>query len=155
MKKFDSTTDTLKHIRLVQRYLNMAARELMKRGEEHDNSKLESPEKQLFDELTPILKGLTYGTPEYKESLSKLGPALEHHYANNSHHPEFYPNDGIHGMNLFDVMEMFFDWLAATKRTEGGNILKSIEINQNRFLISEQLTNIFKNTVEYYEKNLK
>ena len=61
-----------------------------------DNSKLESPEKELFDEYTPKLKDCTYGSDEYKEFLKGLKVALDHHYANNSHHPEHYEN-GVNG----------------------------------------------------------
>jgi hypothetical protein len=75
-----------------------------------------------------------------------LKPALDHHYANNSHHPQFYKN-GIDGMNLLDLVEMFFDWKAATERTKDGDIRKSIEINSTRFNISPQLVSIFVNTI--------
>jgi hypothetical protein len=81
--------ETIKHIRLVQKYLNVFVRELLDRGDKHDNSKLESPEVEAYAEVTKELKGLTYDSPEYKENLKKLGPALTHHYANNSHHPEY------------------------------------------------------------------
>jgi hypothetical protein len=76
-----------------------------------------------------------------------LEVALNHHYANNSHHPQHYEN-GINGFDLFDLMEMFFDWKAATERTKDGNIYSSIEYNKTRFEISEQICQIFKNTAE-------
>lgn len=50
-------------------------------------------------------------------------------------------------MDLFDVIEMFVDWWAASERHEDGDIMKSIDINKERFQMSEQLCNIFKNTV--------
>ncbi|MEH2033207.1 MAG: DUF5662 family protein [Nostoc sp.] len=56
-------------------------------------------------------------------------------------------------MNLVDVLEMFCDWYAATKRHNDGNIYKSIEINRKRFAISDQLTNIFLNSVELVNKS--
>jgi hypothetical protein len=34
----------------------------------------------------------------------------------NSHHPEHYGNRGISGMDLFDVVEMMCDWMAAARR---------------------------------------
>lgn len=142
---YDSEADTLKHIKRVNELLGKAACILVMRGNVHDNSKLASPEKELFDEYTPILKTLTYGTDEYKESLAKLKPALDHHYANNSHHPEYHDN-GINGMNLFDIFEMLLDWKAATERTQDGDIMKSIDINEKRFNMSPQLAQIFRNT---------
>ena len=88
MEKYDSSIDTKAHINLVYRELTGMAELLRKRAIYHDASKLESPEKEIFDEVTPRLKGLTYGSKEYKESLSDMGPALLHHYENNMHHPE-------------------------------------------------------------------
>ena len=75
-----------------------------------------------------------------------MKPALDHHYAVNSHHPEFYA-DGIRGMSLLDITEMLCDWKAAALRHADGNILKSIEINQKRFGYSDELKQILFNTV--------
>lgn len=146
---YDSTQDTLDHINSVKRKLFSFAKELEFRGMEHDLSKLKAPEKELFDEMTPILKTLEYGSDEYKASLAKLKPALDHHYANNSHHPEHYQN-GIKGMDLFDLVEMFCDWMAATERTASGDIRKSLGINQSRFGIPHELTTIMHNTLKHY-----
>jgi hypothetical protein len=54
----------------------------------------------------------------------------------------------LKGMTLVDLVEMFCDWYAATKRHEDGSIMKSIEINKERFNISDDLVNIFINTAE-------
>lgn len=43
------------------------------------------------------------GCDEYRACLREMKPALEHHYASNSHHPEHYSN-GIQGMSLFDLL---------------------------------------------------
>lgn len=144
---YNSEVDTLKHIKRVSELLTNAAKELIDRANRHDESKLRSPEKELFDEYTPKLSQCTYGSEEYKGFLRELKVALDHHYANNSHHPEHY-NNGVDGMNLFDLIEMFFDWKAATERHADGDILKSIDINTKRFGLSEQLKNIFTNTVK-------
>jgi len=143
---YDSTKDTLLHMKQVSLLLNDAAIELIKRSNEHDLSKLGKEEKQHFDEYTEKLKGLTYGSDEYKKSLEGLKPALDHHYSNNRHHPEYHTN-GIDDMNLFDVIEMILDWLAATQRHDDGDILKSIEINKKRFNMEDQLVKILTNTV--------
>lgn len=145
---YDSEKDTLKHIKRVNELLGFSAKELIIRGSVHDDSKLESPEKELFDEYTPKLRDCTYGSDQYKEYLKELKVALDHHYENNSHHPEHY-DEGIDGMNLFDVIEMFMDWKAATERHEDGDIYKSIAHNKERFGITEQLCNIFRNTANY------
>lgn len=145
MEKYDSKADTLLHIKRVAQLLTEAAAELIRRANVHDNSKLESPEKELFDEFTPKLKGCTYGSEEYKGFLSELKVALDHHYKENSHHPEHYEN-GINGFDLFDLVEMFFDWKAATERHADGDIMKSIQINKERFNMSNQVVDILKNT---------
>jgi len=49
-------------------------------------------------------------------------------------------------MNLFDIVEMFCDWKAASERQHNGNLLTSISKNANRFGLSPQLVNIFENT---------
>lgn len=152
MSKYDSIEDTLKHIKRVNEILIYFSVDLLKRAAIHDDSKLHSPEKELFDEFTPKLKESTYGSDEYYEFLEGLKEALDHHYKNNSHHPEHYEN-GINGMNLFDLVEMIADWKAATERHDDGDINKSLEINQQRFEYTDQLKQIFKNTVEYLEWN--
>ena len=95
--------------------------------------------------MTEKLKSSTYGSEAYKQMLKDLQPTLDHHYANNSHHPEHYPN-GIDDMDLFDIVEMLMDWKAASERHEDGNIYKSIDINKDRFKMSDQLYQIFKKT---------
>lgn len=147
---YDSTADTLRHIRRVQALLGASARELIARGEVHDDSKLGPKEKPFFDVATPKLKTLTYGSDEYKASLADLGQGLMHHYAVNSHHPEHYP-DGVSGMDLFDVLEMLLDWKAASERTAGGNIAKSLDVSFDRFKIEPQLAAIIRNTVMGYD----
>jgi Family of unknown function (DUF5662) len=144
---YDSKTDTLLYIKRVAQLLTEASAELIRRANIHDNSKLNSPEKEFFDEYTPKLAGCTYGSDEYKLFLKELKVGLDHHYANNSHHPEHYEN-GINGFDLFDPMEMFFDWKAAGERHNDGNIYKSIEHNKTRFNLSEQTVSIFENTAK-------
>ena len=67
-------------------------------------------------------------------------------FRSNSHHPEHYEN-GIYGMDLIDLVEMICDWKAASLRHADGNIMKSLEINKERFNIDEQLFQILVNTV--------
>ncbi|MGG0667903.1 DUF5662 family protein [Lederbergia citrisecunda] len=148
--KDDCIRDTKEHIAQVREFMMEFAQELIYRALVHDQSKLESPEVEIFTEYTPLLKSSTYGSDEYKSFLKEMQVALQHHYANNSHHPEHYEN-GIRDMDLVDVVEMLCDWKAATMRHEDGDIRKSIEINKNRFNYSEDLKEIFLNTVEMFE----
>lgn len=145
-EKYDSASDTMRHISRVRQLLENIAGEILIRSGNHDKSKLENPEKATFDEVTPRLKGLTYGSLEYKQSLADMKPALDHHYAENRHHPEHFKN-GVNDMNLVDVVELLCDWKAATERHADGDIIKSLAINKGRFGISDQLIGILGNTV--------
>lgn len=145
--------ETWKHIYLVQTMLHEVAKELLERALAHDRSKLEEPEVSVFNQFTPLLKGLTYGSEEYKLALQKLGPALKHHYLSNRHHPEHFEK-GVDDMTLIDIIEMFCDWLAATKRHADGDMLGSIDINKDRFCMSEQLVQIFRNTYTWISQKV-
>ncbi len=90
-ERYDSRADTLAHIERVQSLIKAAIENLANRATVHDQSKLEEPEKSVFDACTIKLKSIPYGSDEYKAALAELKPALDHHYAANSHHPEFYP----------------------------------------------------------------
>lgn len=85
---YDSTLDTLTHSRRVDELLLQMIAELQDRVTKHDLSKIQSPEKEMFDEFSSKLKDSTYNSEEYKGFLRDM-PALPHHYANNRHHPEF------------------------------------------------------------------
>lgn len=196
---YDSRKDTKEHIGEVRKLLAAVIKDLDQRMYDHDLSKLESPEKEIFDEFTPKLKATTYGSDEYKSFLAQMKIGLDHHYAANSHHPEHYrwrcgvcerrctdaewegapqgPNDsglrycpdccrcgmlyeaylvaevdkGLYGMSLLDVIEMLVDWWAATKRHHDGDIRRSIKINQARFGYSDELKQIFLNTISVME----
>ena len=149
---YDSRPDTLDHIYNVSKTLEFFYSLLARRGIWHDDSKLRSPEKEIFDIYTPKLKGTTYGSDEYKQYLKEMQVALDHHYKVNRHHPEHFGEKGIKGMNLVDLVEMFCDWYAATKRHADGDIRKSIKFNQGRFGYSEDLEQILQNTVELLEE---
>ena len=146
----DSGPATRAHIALVAEYIGAVREELAVRARDHDASKLEAPEKEYFDRFTPMLRGLTYGSPQYRETLDAMRPAIDHHQKSNRHHPEFHAA-GISGMNLVDLLEMICDWLAATKRHDDGDIRKSIEINAKRFGYSDELRAILGNTVDFLE----
>jgi hypothetical protein len=119
--EYDSAEDTLLHIKRVNKLLLDVAKKLMNRS--------------------------IYNLIESEKSLGKLKPTLDHHYANNSHYPEYYKN-GIDDFTLIDLIEMFLDWMAASEQNEDGDIFRLIEINKKRFKISDQLVRILNNTVK-------
>lgn len=142
--------DTWHHIHRVQQLIGICIVDLLNRANNHDQSKLKSPEVEGFAEYTDKLAGCTYGSEEYNGYRQALKPILDHHYARNRHHPEHF-KEGIEEMNLLDFLEMLMDWKASSERHHDGNIRKSIEINGNRFQMSPQLIRIMENTVDYLD----
>jgi hypothetical protein len=148
---YQNTIDeTRKHILTVQRTVLRLLNSVMEQALSHDSSKLESPEIDTFTEFTPKLKNCTYGSDDYAFYLKMMKPALDHHYQNNRHHPEHFAK-GIEEMSIVDIIEMFCDWFAATKRHADGDIRKSLKINKKRFRINPQLIKILENTVPILE----
>ena len=136
--------EVLEHKERVLRELEKFTFILGYRGLVHDDSKLLEPEKSMFDEYTPKLKEHDFGSEEYKVALKDMGEALKHHYENNRHHPEHF-EFGIDDMNLYDVVEMFCDWVVAS-RTRGNKL--DFDYLQSRFGMTDQLRSIFENTVK-------
>jgi hypothetical protein len=142
-ENYDCTEEVTKHRKQVEWWMYGFAQVLIGRSKHHDKSKLEAPEKQTFDVFTPKLKTLTFGSAEYKAALVEMGAGLKHHYENNRHHPEHYP-EGIAGMTLHDVVEMLCDWMAAAGAK--GNPV-DLDMLGKRFDICPQLIQIFENTL--------
>lgn len=143
--------ETNEHIHRVRQLLTICINHLLKRALDHDQSKLEEPEFSIFAKEGAKLKSLQYGSKEYEESLKELKVALDHHYANNRHHPEHFPN-GINDFNLIDLIELLCDWIASSERQHDGNIRKSIETGARRFNIDSQLTNILENSIDFFKE---
>jgi len=142
---YDSRQDTLAHIARVQELMATICERLARRAELHDASKLAEPEKSAFDAHAPERNSCVYGSENYNGHLAALQAALQHHYAHNSHHPEHFEN-GVNGMSLLDLIEMFCDWKAASEKHKDGSIERSLQINRERFGLSEQLASILENT---------
>lgn len=146
---YDSTDETLKHIGKVNDLMCSIAARVMEIAAIHDASKLRSPEKEAYDEFTPKLSSVPYGSDEYKAYLKEMGVALQHHYQENRHHPEHFEN-GIMDMTLLDLIEMLCDWKAATERVKDGSLKKSLDYNRTRFQMDNSIYWILKNTAKYF-----
>lgn len=144
MSDYDSRADTLAHIHAVRDNLGTFAAELLARGRVHDASKLGAEEKPVFDAVFPLLTGVEYGSAAWQAVVERAKPALDHHYRHNSHHPEFYP-DGIAGMDLFDLVEMLCDWMAAALRNPADGV--KLAHNVALFGIKPQLAAVLANTL--------
>lgn len=157
---YDSRPETWEHIQRVRDLMRVAILNLKDRAEDHDASKLVEPELEAFDRMTPRLAELEYGSEEYKASVRELGPALDHHFKHNDHHPEYH-EDGILGMSLMSLLEMLCDWRAASERTkqrfdDPAEVAKfNLTHNKDRFGITPELHQILDNTARelgFYEE---
>lgn len=135
------------HVGKVRENMRHVIGELRQRAYIHDASKFTPAEFDTFERVSPKLRGTTFMSDEYKALLVELGPALQHHYKHNDHHPEHFEN-GVNDMDLFQFFEMLCDWKAAVEKHDDGDIYKSLEVNKGRFGISDQLYQIMKNTID-------
>lgn len=145
MTRDDVMRETVAHVRRVGCLMLEAVSDLQRRAVVHDDSKFSPEEFESFAAETPNLKGLTYGSEEYKEALRRIKPAITKHYERNNHHPEHYPN-GMDGMSLLDLVEMLADWKAAGERHADGSLGKSIRHNAGRFGYDEKMVGLLSRT---------
>jgi len=139
---------TYAHVNRVSELLGEAAIELIKRGARHDRSKFEPVELDPLQRMQDLIDKegqAPYGTDEYRRRTALLGEMLAHHYAHNTHHPEHYRNS-VAGMDLFDLIEMFFDWKAASERGEESEMNLSYSIN--KLEMPSMLESILRNTAD-------
>jgi hypothetical protein len=151
MNDYPIKKDILTHMNEVNGLIGVAIAKLSERIGNHDLSKLEDPEIEIFNKYRGSLKKITYGSKQYMKILKKMEIATKHHEGINRHHPEYF-NKKTQGMNLIDIIEMICDWIASSMIQEDGDIIKSIEINQKRFGYSDELKAILKNTAEEFLK---
>ena len=158
----ESKFKTMRHIETVRNYIGGVISALMIRAEMHDQTKLQQPEVEIFEEYTPKLRDTTYGSDEYRGYMKEMRVVIDHHNFHNRHHPEYFtlgpeynaaPIDSImERMSLIDLIEMVCDWKSATMRHADGDIYRSLEINQERFGYSDELKSIMKNTAIALDK---
>lgn len=144
----DAKVITRKHIDRVGELGREFIARLGHRLDTHDQSKLEPQEIIPLQELEDLREregDAAFGTPEYERRKGLLGPMLAHHYANNSHHPEHY-QDGVAGMDLLDLVEMFVDWRAASER--GNEPAMNLTFAIEKYKIEPQLASILRNTAD-------
>lgn len=139
---------TRDHIFRVRYLLDRFAAALMQRATNHDLSKFDPIESGPLQEMQDLIDRegqAPFGSDEYKRRTALLGPMIEHHYKHNSHHPEHYEN-GIAGMDLLDLVEMFFDWKAASERGEDSAM--GIRYCAQKYGIPPMLESILRNTAD-------
>jgi len=139
----------IKHRNSVKNKLNFLSKEIKKRGEEHDLSKLQQPELNWLIQMDKEPK-YKYGTPEYFEKMKRWQKFFTHHYTNNRHHPDHFKL-GILEMTLVDLCEYIADIISYYDEMHVDDALKTIKDQKERFGFDEQLSQILKNTLlEYF-----
>lgn len=138
------------HKHRVSVYMTRIITCLTERSVNHDMTKFESEELEPYAEAVDGFAKNAFGSPGYEELKRKLGPAVEHHYQLNRHHPEFFEN-GINDMDLVDMVEMLCDWKSATQNhVPHGNLEKSIQNAIDKYGMSPQLAQILRNTAKNF-----
>lgn len=136
---------SIAHIGMVRFYLTQAIANLQHRLLHHDDSKLVEPERSAYEGLDEAIAGIEFGTEEYRRAIRQhLGPALQHHYAHNSHYPDHYEN-GVNGMTLFDLIEMLCDLRAACDEKDKPAI--DLDANRRMHQMSDEVYGILQNTI--------
>lgn len=143
----------MQHIHRVQVNMAMFMTQLAFRSAAHDQTKFHKEELPLVVGKAAMDK-LEYMSEEERALVASVETAVKHHYDFNSHHPEHYEN-GVAGMTLLDVVEMFCDWKAASDASPGGGLLNSIEKSKERFDLDPQLVAIFENTARVFGWDVK
>lgn len=154
IKELFYEADTRKHQQWVAEQMILCAKNLLDRAVVHDASKFSEIERKSY--VGPVwelnTREVAYGSDEYKELTSQMGEGWEHHKAQNAHHPENvkatspeFSHDIFSGMNLFDLMEMLCDWIAASRR-RGNEPSLPLE-NYRKDGLSEQLECVLRNTL--------
>ena len=146
---FKTINDILKHKEKVRRRLLFLSDELRKRAEEHDNSKLRSPEIGYLIEMDKEPK-YPYNSPEYFNKMKRWQKFFDHHYDNNRHHP-IHVRNGILDMTLTDICEYLVDIISYYDEMHVHDAMDTIEKQQGRFGLDYQLSRILTNTlIEYF-----
>jgi hypothetical protein len=142
---------TVAHVTRIRHLIALCIDKLNNKSAHHDDSKFTELELSYLAKIEEkVYKegNAPFASPEYNERKKLLQPMLEHHYRNNSHHPEHFEN-GVNGMDLFDVVEMFCDWKAASERGEESSM--NLQHACEKYKIDSQLKEILYNTAKNFK----
>lgn len=135
----------MEHKARVKQWIEVFIRELRKRAELHDDSKLEEPEISGWRAMDkePRYK---YGTKEYFDKVNRYKWLIEQHWKSNRHHPEYWTlNPDKQNRDLIDIIEMLSDWL--------GYSSKKPSYNEAKKLVEEQTKRYGLDKIEDTDKN--
>lgn len=107
---------------------------LLKRATKHDNSKLELEELEALSKIAEDGDSLREANEKMSDFKKK---AIELHWKNNRHHPEFFSD--VSNMDEIDILEMVCDWYARSMQYNT-NLIEFCETRQeNRFHFPEEM----------------
>lgn len=155
IKELFYEADTRKHQQWVAEQMIICAKRLLDRAVVHDASKFSDVERKAY--VGPVwelnTRDVPYGSEEYKRLTAQMGEGWDHHKAHNTHHPEYnkvncpeFASDPFSGMDLFELMEMLCDWIAASKR-RGNSPWLPIKRFSEEMGLSHQLQCVLQNTL--------
>lgn len=130
-----------RHLTFLRIGMDDVIHALERRALEHDLSKYGSTEFAGFTRINQTARLHPYGSDEYKDSLASEKPTIDHHYTNNTHHPEFHQQPGrkLEDMGWLDIIEMVCDWWSAWQSYgQKQSWSKNLAIQQKRFDFTEQ-----------------
>lgn len=136
----------ISHKRAVQRWMQKFGIILLKRGEEHDNSKLEEPEFSGWCKMDEEPR-YPYGSYEYNEKIKRFHPLFVEHWKKNRHHPEYF-NYNFEDMDLIDMVEMLCDWLSYRDCITYSEASKLVSTQCDRYNFSDDVKELILNTLK-------
>lgn len=160
IKELYYEADTRKHQQIVAERLIAVAKKLLDRAVKHDASKLKEPERGAY--IGPVFalntEEVPYGSERYKELTKQMGAGWKHHEAVNDHHIGFHLpysvqtlNDPILCLDMFVLIEMCCDWIAAASR-RGNEPVLALKAMAEKYPIDEQLQQVIRNTLGIIER---
>lgn len=143
----NSTKDyIISHKRAVQRWMQRFGIILLRRGEDHDNSKLEEPEFSGWCKMDEEPR-YPYGSYEYKDKVKRFNPLFIEHWRKNRHHPEYF-NYNFNDMDLIDIIEMMCDWLGYRDNITYTEASQLVSTQCDRYGFSDELKELILNTLK-------
>ena len=154
--------DTRKHQQLVAEKMVKCAKRLLDKGMAHDASKFSEIEKRTYTE--PVWKlnhnNVEYGSEKYNRLVAQMDEGWEHHIAENDHHPQWFEkfgsqtlDDPIKAMDMFALIEMLCDWIAASRRNNS-RACDAMRFLKKKYPLDSQIECILNNTLDLIENKL-
>lgn len=107
--------------------------EVLQRAAKHDISKFTDNEWPGYYDINCL----------YIQDSDEAKKAIDHHYKNNDHHPEFWDND-MYKMPGEAILEMLLDWLAINQ-AKGTNVIEFLhQVAQERWNLNDLTIQYFR-----------